>query len=149
MGSGIRNARAMRGSAAVEFALFAPMLLILLTIAVEIGDGVYEAMQVQNSAEAGALFAAKHGWNSAGISAAVVNATGVSGMTASPAPSEFCGCPVATGITTTACTTVCANGNAAGTYVQINAMLAHQTILTYPGMVSPTSLTGSAIVRLN
>jgi len=86
-----------------------------------------------NSAEAGALFAAKHGWNSAGISAAVVNATGVSGVTASPAPSEFCGCPVATGITATACTTACANGNAAGTYVQINAMLAHQTILTYPG----------------
>jgi len=116
---------------------------------VELGEGVYEAMQVQNAAEAGALYAAKYGWNPAGISAAVVNSTGLSGVTASPAPSEFCGCPAANAIAASACAQACAGRAIAGTYVRINASLTHQTILAYPGMVSPTTLTGVAIVRVN
>jgi Flp pilus assembly pilin Flp len=62
------------GTAAIEFGLFAPLLLIMLVYAVELGSGVFEAMQVQNAAEAGALYAAKYGWNAAGISAAVITA---------------------------------------------------------------------------
>jgi Flp pilus assembly protein TadG len=141
--------QAMRGTAALEFALFAPLLLIMLVYVVELGDGVYEAMQVQNAAEAGALYVAKYGWNSAGISAAVVNSTGLSGLTASPAPSEFCGCPAANAIASSVCAQTCASGATAGTYVKINASLTHQTILALPGMVSPTTLTGIAIVRVN
>jgi Flp pilus assembly protein TadG len=140
---------AVRGTAALEFALFAPLLLIMLVYLVELGDGVYEAMQVQNAAEAGALYAAKHGWNSTGISAAVVNSSGLSGLTASPAPSEFCGCPAANAIASSACAQSCASGATAGTYVRISASFPHQTILTYPGMTSPTTLTGVAIVRVN
>jgi len=133
----------------VEFALFSPVLLVLLVGVIELGDGVFESMQVQNAAEAGALYVAKHGWNSAGISAAVVGATGVTGITASPAPSQFCGCPAVGGITTALCTATCSNGTAASSYVQINATLAHQTILTYPGITLPTTVTGLAIVRVN
>ena len=140
-----RLRRAVGGTAALEFALFAPLLLIMLVFAVELGDGIFGAMQAQNAAEAGALYVAKHGWNSGGISAAVVNATGVAGMTASPAPSEFCGCPAVGGITSRDCP----DGNVASTYVQINATLARQTLLTYPGFVSPATLTGRAIVRVN
>ena len=81
------------GTVAIEFALIVPVLLMLLVGVVEVGHGVYQAMQVMDAAEAGGLYVAKHGWNSAAISAAVVNATGESGMTASPAPSQFCGCP--------------------------------------------------------
>jgi hypothetical protein len=33
--------------------------------------------------------------------------------------------------------------------VRISASFPHQTILTYPGMTSPTTLTGVAIVRVN
>jgi Flp pilus assembly protein TadG len=42
----------MRGTAALEFALLAPLLLIVLVFVVELSDGVFEAMQVQNAAEA-------------------------------------------------------------------------------------------------
>ena len=139
----------MRGTAALEFGLFAPLLLIMLVYLVELGDGVFQAMQVQNAAEAGALYAAKYGWNSAGISAAVVNSSGLSGLTASPAPSEFCGCPAANAIAASACAQTCASGATPGTYVMINAAFTHQTILAYPGMVSPTTLTGVAIVRVH
>ncbi len=139
----------MGGAAALEFALAAPFLLLLLVCLVELGDGVFEAMQVQNAAEAGALYVAKHGWSSAGISAAVINATGINGVTATPAPFPFCGCPAAGGIATKNCTSRCSDGTAPGSYVQINAALAHQTILTYPGLSVPMTLTGTSIVRVN
>jgi hypothetical protein len=96
---------------------------------------MYEAMQVNNAAEAGMLYAAKNGWDSAGIVTAVQNAgtvlTGGPNLTATPAPSQFCGCPSATGITVETCVNppACPDGNPAGQYVQINAALAHTTII--------------------
>ena len=75
--------------AAIEFALLSPLLVLLLIGLVEVGFASYEAMQAQNAAEAGALYAARHGWDSAGIQAAVVNATGSSDVTATPAPQSF------------------------------------------------------------
>jgi Flp pilus assembly protein TadG len=141
--------RPHRGTAALEFALFAPMLLILLVGVIELGDGVFESMQVQDAAEAGAVYVSKHGWNAAGVSAAVVNATGLSGITASPAPSTFCGCSTAAGITAKTCATTCTDGTTAANYVKINSTLAHESILTLPWLVMPTTLTGQAIVRVN
>jgi Flp pilus assembly protein TadG len=144
-----RSPRTKRGTVALEFAFVAPVLLILLVGIVEIGNGVYEAMQVQNAAEAGALYVAKHGWNSAAISAAVTNATGLSGVTASPAPSQFCGCPSAGAVTVVICTGTCVGGTAVSSYVRINAAFAHTAILSYPGIAAPATLTGTAIVRVN
>lgn len=59
--------RSKSGTAAIEFGLFIPFLLILFTGTVELGFAMYEAMQVNNAAEAGMLYAAKNGWDSAGI----------------------------------------------------------------------------------
>ncbi len=136
-----------RGTAAIEFALAAPLFVILLLGVVDVGFAAYQAMQVQDAAEAGALYAAINGWNPTGIEAAVVNATGASGMTA-PAPTEFCGCPSTTGVTTVACTATCAGGAKPGVYVQINAALPHTNILSYPGLPLPATLTGQSTIRL-
>jgi Flp pilus assembly protein TadG len=150
LGSTAKRAwRARNGVAAIEFALAAPVFLVLLTGLVELGFGLYQAMEVQDAAEAGALYAAKHGWDPAGISDAVVSATGVAGVTASPAPSTFCGCPDAAGIATTLCTATCVGGAPPGQYVQVNAAVPHQTILPYPALPLPATMTGRATVRLN
>lgn len=141
--------RAAAGSAAIEFGLSVPLLLIMLMGLVELGSAMYGAMQVYDSVEAGALYAAKNGFDSAGISAAVTNATGTPGITATPAPVEFCGCPDASGIVETACTTTCNDGKPPGQYARISAALAHQTILPYPALPLPTTLTAQSIVRLN
>jgi Flp pilus assembly protein TadG len=137
------------GSAALEFGLAVPFLLAILMGVVELGYAMYEAMQVYNAVEAGALYAAKNGYDATGIAAAVSNATGTPGITATPAPVQFCGCPNAGGILETACNATCNDGKQPGQYVRISAALAHQTILPYPSLPLPTTLTAQSIVRLN
>ena len=141
--------RRVEGSAAIEFGLAIPLLLTLLMGAVEVGYAMYEAMQVYNSVEAGMLYAAKHGFNATGIANAVVNATSTTGITATPAPVQFCGCPSAAGITTISCSSTCTGNVTPGQYVRISAALNHTTILPYPGLDLPTTLTAQSVLRLN
>jgi len=145
----MRCRHAEAGSAAIEFGLSVPFLLVILMGVVELGYAMYESMQVYNSVEAGALYAAKNGYDAAGIAAAVTNASGTQGITATPAPVQFCGCPDATGIVETACNATCNDGNPPGQYVRISAALPHKTILPYPSLQLPTTLTAQSVVRLN
>ena len=136
------------GAAALELGLMAPFLILLVVGAVDLGSAVYKGMEAQNAAEAGAVFASKYGLNVAGISAAVANATGSAGITATPTPAQFCGCPTTTGIASTACTSACGDGSAPGQYVRINARITHQTMFSSTGLTLPATITGEAVVRL-
>ena len=150
--------RLMDGIAAVEFGLMAPMLLILLTGVGEIGIAAYQRMQVQAAVEAGALYAVKHppastsdttGLNAIGV--AVTSGTASTGITASPAPTSFCGCPAAAGVVSqgTDCTTVCSlDSKAPGKYVLVNAAITHTTLLPYLSLPLPATLTASSTVRV-
>src|SRR6185312_12645479 len=88
------------GVAAIEFAVLGAVLCLIVVAIGDLGMGFYSYMQVQNSAQAGAQYAAVHGFNSANISNAVTNATSTTGITASPAPQQFCGCVSGTTVTT-------------------------------------------------
>ena len=144
-----RIAPARRGTVAIEFALVAPFFLTLLGGMVELGFASYQAMEAQDAAEAGALYAAKHGYDAAGISAAVVNASGSGGVAASPAPTVFCGCPGTAGVSAISCASTCASGDQPGQYVRVNASVAHETILSYLGLPLPATLTGQSTVRVH
>ena len=139
------------GAAAIEFAIVAPALLILVFGAAEIGYSASQAMQVQDAVEAGALYVSKHGWSSSGITTAVVNATGVvTGVTASPAPAQFYGCPGTTGVVVVASSTSkCASGNLPGTYAQINAILTRKSLIPNSGLPLPTTISAQSIVRMS
>jgi Flp pilus assembly protein TadG len=142
----------------VEFALMAPLLLILLTGVGEIGIAAYQTLQVQAAAEAAALYAVKHPPSSPSDSAAltaigtaVTNGTGTTGITASPAPTSFCGCPAAGGVVSQAtdCTTVCSlDSKAPGQYVLVSATITHTILLPYLSLPLPATLTASSTVRV-
>jgi Flp pilus assembly protein TadG len=150
--------RGRDGIAAVEFGLMAPLLLILLTGVGEIGIAAYQSLQVQAAVEAGALYAVKHppsspsdttGLNAIGT--AVTSGTATAGITASPAPTAFCGCPATTGIVSQGsnCTTVCSSDSKApGQYVLVNAKITHTTLLPYLSLPLPATLTASSTVRV-
>src|SRR6185295_9928242 len=84
------------GTASIEFAILGSFLIVLLVFALDFSLALVNGMQVENAAQAGAQYAAVHGWNSAAISSAALSATPSPDITVSP--SNFCGCPSASGI---------------------------------------------------
>jgi Flp pilus assembly protein TadG len=145
---GKRFAKAEGGVAAIEFAVLGAVLCLIVVAVGDLGLGFYSDMQVQNSAQAGAQYAAVHGFNSTSISNAVTNATSVTGITASPAPAQFCGCVTGTTMATATCGTTCANGMTAGTYVSVSAARTYSTLLSYPGFPASYSQAATSTVRI-
>lgn len=141
---------AVDGVGAIEFAIIAGILSLLLLGLLDFGIGFWEKMQVGNAARAGAEYAVRYGYNSANIQTAVLNATNLAGAQASPAPSQSCGCPdTTTGITPRICGAACPNGDMAGTFVTVGAQVSYQTLFAWPGIPRPMTLAASVTVRTN
>ncbi|HEV2561831.1 MAG TPA: TadE/TadG family type IV pilus assembly protein [Rhizomicrobium sp.] len=146
MGSFYSLLKRRGANVALEFALAAPILVILLVGLVELGFALYASMQIQYAVETGAEYAVEHGWDSAGIVAAVQNAGHNAGIAASPAPVQFCGCPNAGAIATVSCSATCTSGAPASRYVRVSASVAHVALI--PGLPLPATLTARSTVRL-
>jgi Flp pilus assembly protein TadG len=138
----------VRGVAAIELAIIAPILAVMIVGTVDLGLGIYCKMRVQNAAQAGAEYAALNGFNSNGISDAVLSATTSPGLVASPAPSQFCGCATNAGITTAACGSTCPGGSAPGSYAKVSAQNSYTTLLPYPLLPRSFTFTAQATVKI-
>jgi Flp pilus assembly protein TadG len=118
-------AREEEGAAMVEFTIFAPMLLAMAIYTMDAGLLVFNKMEVQNAAQAGAQYAvANNSYDAAAISKAVTSATNFTAVTATS--SQFCGCPAATLITHCAascdlCDTGTCSTSVQGLYVTVKA----------------------------
>ena len=143
-----RLRRCTRGVTAVEFAVALPLLAGILLPMIDIGMATYQKMQVTDAAQAGADYALLHGWNSTSIQNAVTNATSLTGVSANPAPSQSCGCPSGTSITSATCGDTCANGQAAGTYITVGAQATYIPLVSYSGFGSSVVLQSTAVVRI-
>ena len=141
--------RGDRATTAIEFGLFTPLLVLLLVGVFEIGFAMYAAMKVHNAAEAGLIYAAKNGWDQAGIANAVTASTSTSNIQATPAPAQFCGCPAANGVQPVSCDANCPSGDAPGEYIRIDASLNRATLFSDTGFTLPAQLTAQAILRQN
>jgi Flp pilus assembly protein TadG len=136
------------GVAAIEFAVMAPALVMMTICTVDLGMGIYSNMQVQNAAQAGAQYAMAHGFDTNLISSAVSNATGQSGISASPPPVQYCGCATAAGVTNIACGSTCPAGAVYGSYVRVSTQGTYKTILPYPMIANSFTLTAQSNVRV-
>jgi len=145
--SPLRKLRPDAGIAAIEFAVMAPLLLALILSIIELGLATRDSMRAQSAAATGAYYAMQKGFNATNISSAVVNGTGAVGLSASPAPTLFCGCPTTTGISTATCGAICTGGIPARQYVKVNASISRTSILNaHLGL--PSTITRQSIVRL-
>lgn len=139
------------GTAAIEFAIIGGVFSAAMVVSGDLGLAYYANMQVQTSAQVGAQYAVNHGataFDSTAISNAVVNATSTSGITATPAPVQFCGCPSGTTLSTVTCGSVCADGTGAGTYARVSASRTHTVVVPYPWLPASYAQTSSATVRI-
>ena len=137
------------GLSGIEFALIAPVLILAFIATADFGLAIYAKMEVENAAQAGTEYASLSStYDSSKISSAVTSATNLS-VSATPAPSRFCGCPSSSGgVTTATCGTNCASGAYAGTYVSASAQATYSTIISYPGIPSTYTFSSTSTVRI-
>jgi len=138
---------ACEGNAVIEFSIAAPVLAVILVPLIDIGMAVYQQMQVQDAAQAGAQYAMAHGWNSRSIQSAVMSATALS-VSASPAPSKTCGCPDGSSVSAATCGSTCSDGQKAGTYVTVGAQATYTPLFPYPTMGNSVTLSAQTTARI-
>ncbi len=143
-----RTRRAIAGVAAIELSLVSPLLITGVLAAGELGITIYRETQVNFAAQAGINYAVAHGFDSTAVSNAIVNSTNYAAISATPAPSQFCGCATATGVAAASCGSTCSSGFKAGTYVQANSKAQFSPIIPNPWQKSTVTLTAQAIVRI-
>ena len=143
--------RQQSGASAVELALVTPVLLLLLTGAIDIGSLAWTQMQVAAAARAGASYALSRGFNVPEINSAVTSATNLT-VTVSPSPTQSYGCPnAATGVTTAGVTssTNCPSGPKAGRYVTVGATATYTPLFSLPFLSDPVALSSTTTVRIS
>jgi Flp pilus assembly protein TadG len=139
-----------KGTAAIEFGMVAAVLCTLLLGLIDFGMGFWQKIQVGNAARAGGEYAIVNGWNQSGITTAVTSATGLTAISATPAPTTSYGCPSATtGITAATSGSNCTGGGTAGTYVTVNAQASYSPIFPFAAFTDTVTLTATTIVRIN
>lgn len=141
--------RTRDGTAAVEFALVAPILLLLLGGVAEFGWAVWSDSALTNAVSQAAYYAFLTGStvSPTSIVAIAENASALNGVTATAStPACYCasGTPLSLSLAAS-CTTTCADGTAPGTYTTIAAQY---TVPEFLPLFSAPQLTQSAVVRL-
>jgi Flp pilus assembly protein TadG len=129
----------------VEFALIAPLLLVLLAGVLNYSMALRFAMAVSDAARAGAHFGSLTTANSADISgmqAAARNAApGVAGMAATAV--RTCKCPNGSAVS---CTGSCGSG-AMSVYVEVTTHATAPNIFAYPDLSFTGAVSAKAVMR--
>ena len=138
-----------RGQTAVEVAIAAPMLAVLLVACADFGRIFYTNVEVDNAARAGAQYGSQSvtaAANSTNIQTAAINgAPNLSGLTVT---SSTCTCVTPTPSGENACASSYCTNSPNATYVTVNTQATYHTILKYPGLPSTSVLPGTAIMQV-
>jgi len=140
-----RRGRFHSGTALIEFALTAPLLLTLLAAVLNYGMFLRIATCLADAARAGAQYGSQSAINAqdlAGMQTRAINAEPtISGMSA--AASRFCQCP---GGASVSCSGSCAGG-AIETYVKVTVTADYPAFFRYSGLPYSGALGATAIMR--
>jgi Flp pilus assembly protein TadG len=139
------NVRLSRGQAAVEVALIAPVLVVLLMIVGEFLRIYYTTIELNNAARAGVQYGINSPANAANLQgmqqAALTDGGDITGMTATA--SEYCECSDGSAVS-------CGTANACAderVYVEVDTSATFYTLTDWPGIPRSIALSGKAIMR--
>src|SRR5262249_706769 len=137
------------GVAAIEMALATPILLLMVTGSFDFGRILYQEHRLTAAARAGTQYAMQSSstrTDTANITAAVradANDTTAKSLTG---PSSVCTCPNGTTVCSTGAN--CSGSTVAGTYVKVTVSMSYSTLVHYPFIASPISLSGRSLIRV-
>jgi Flp pilus assembly protein TadG len=145
--------------AAVEFALMAPALAIVLVAALDYGLAEWSRSCLANAVAQGAYYAFLNGPNvsPSTVQSMVQNASSLTGVSIKQAPTIACYCPSGSpavlGRQVSAvlpCTSACSDGTQAGTYITISATytLTPWIPIPYFSTLNDQSITETVTARL-
>jgi hypothetical protein len=137
--------RDANGASAVELAIIAPMLLILLLGLFEFGMAVNEKSKVVSAARAGAQLALTGTTDTATITNAVTAATGLTAADLTVNISTFCECQDGTSVQ---CDGICPVG-AVRTFISVDVSKPYEINMNVPGIDGSITLSSSVTVRTN
>ena len=137
------------GTAAVEFALVMPMLMLLVGGLLEFGWAVWSDSALCNAVSQASYhaFLSGKGVSTNSIVAIAEQASALSGVTATAtAPACYCtsGTP-ATRTLAASCSTTCADGSSPGVYTTI---VAQYSVPNFESLLRAPTITETAVVRL-
>jgi Flp pilus assembly protein TadG len=135
-----------RGNAAVEFGLISAALMLLGLAGADYALAMTKAIDLREAARAGVQYAVRQWNDSAGISTVAKSATKQNPNSLTVNSSTFCQCN--DGTSTTCGSGTCSDGTERQ-FVTVTVSMPNQTIISYPGTVIPTTLTGAATLRIH
>jgi len=137
--------RRQMGSAMVEFALIAPLLLLLLAGVLDYSMALRTAIAISDAARAGAHYGSLSTANAndtAGMEAAAHNAVpNLTGMTVNAVRS--CKCPDGSAVS---CTGTCGSG-ALSVFAEVTTQTTAQNAFSYPGLSFSGAVSAKAVMR--
>lgn len=145
--------RCRRASAAVEFALVCPVLLVLLGGLADTGLLIRSQMRLAAGVAGGAQYAllAGMGVDAAALRQTVQRASGLSSVTVT-VTGPFCGCPAgqptARRLVAQGCGTPCPDASAPGTYLTLTGQYAYPPLMPQYSHLATTQRAETATVLL-
>lgn len=130
------------GNSAVEFALLAPTMLLLMLGVFDFGMAAYENSRLRSALRIGAQYAIADSDIDA-IRQVALDASGYTDGEATIEADVFCEC----GGTGSSCTAAC-GATVPQRYVTVSGTVSHTLLMSYPFVESPIVLTGSTTLRL-
>jgi Flp pilus assembly protein TadG len=137
----------IRGQSAVELAVAAPFLMLLLFVRADFGRVFYMSIGVNNAARAGAQYGSQTVITAADVGGMIAAARkDASNITSLTATATQCTCTSSTSVA--ACPANYCTNDALATFVEVDTQSVFHSLVTYPGIPSSTTLSGKAIMRV-
>ena len=133
-----------RGNAAVELALAAPVLLLMVVGLVDFGRNLYGAASLENAARTGVQYAQLYPGDGAGIVATVRGAGGVA-EDATVNWQAYCVCPDGT---PSGCSATCSSEAKPLWLISVTVSQPFRTVIPYTELGLPTTINGNAVIRV-
>lgn len=133
------------GSTAVEFAVLAPILIVLVAGLVDLGQSLYTSMLLRTAARAGAAYAMTNPADTEGARQVVFHSAGMDSTALEVTANRYCECPDGSSVS---CSGTCTDGGTISTFVEIKASQRVATVSSYAGLLAPVVLSGKAVFRV-
>ncbi|MCH7929955.1 MAG: pilus assembly protein [Proteobacteria bacterium] len=157
---GVAALKSARGAAVIEFALLAPIVLLMVVGAIDFGTFIYQKMQLQSAARAGAQYAIQSDatvTDTAGIATAAQIASELDFTGVTLTTTRYCACSdgdetavdAEEGCTgDSASTLVCAGDELPGLYVRVNLTGQFTPLFPIAGISNLVSSKGEGVSDL-